>query len=119
MGNLFKELEREGCPVDEIRERFLDDEDFYHSCLIKVIKDKSFEKLGEALCEQNAKVAFVYAHTLKGVISNMGLSRMYGTICEIVEPLRKGETSDLLPYYGELLLELEEIKYLCAITDDK
>lgn len=119
MGKLFEELEKRDCPIVEIRERFLDDESFYHSCLRKMIADENFEKLGNALREQNAEAAFVCAHTLKGVISNMGLQRMYGIICEMIEPLRKGKTEGLIPLFGELLSELEEIRMLYMATDSQ
>jgi len=119
MGMLFEELAKRGCPVGEIRERFLGDERFYHSCLRKMVTDENFEKLGDALREPNAGDAFIYGHALKGLISNMGLQRMYDIICEIVEPLRRGETEGLYPLYEKMLSELEEIKLLCIAADRK
>ncbi len=117
MGILFEELAKRDCPVEEIRERFLGDEGFYHSCLKKMVTDENFGKLGNALREPNAVDAFIYAHALKGLIANMGLQRMYGTICKLVEPLRRGETEGLYPLYEELLSELKEIKLLCIAAD--
>lgn len=112
MGKLFEELEKRGCNVEEIKERFVDDEEFYEMCLEKLITDNNFKKLGTTLKAGSAEEAFVCAHTLKGVISNMGLKDMYDTIVEIVEPLRKGQADNLYPIYEKLLLQLEEIKAL-------
>lgn len=112
MGKLFEELEKRGCNIEEIKERFVDDEEFYEMCLEKLITDENFEKLGVTLKEKDTEAAFVCAHTLKGVISNMGIKDMYETIVEIVEPLRQRQIDGLYPKYETLLAQLEEVKAL-------
>ena len=103
MGTLLNELRDWGCDVDGALARFLDDEGLYVSCLHAVLADKSFAGLGEALNAHMVKEAFDHAHTLKGVLANMGLTPMYDLTVGIVEPLRTGDDAGLLPIYEELL----------------
>lgn len=100
---LLEELKNWGCDIDGALERFVGDEDMYKSCLYTLLGDKAFLGLGEALRANQVKEAFDYAHTLKGVIANMGLTPMYQIVVRLVEPLRKGEIENLLPIYEELL----------------
>lgn len=103
MNALLTELDRRGCDVKGAFERFIDDEEFYASCYKDALADEAFEKLGDELNAGNVQAAFDYAHTLKGVISNMGLTPMYDLIVEIVEPLRVGDSSNLETSYKKLL----------------
>ena len=91
-------------------ERFLDDKDLYMICLQTVISDSAFEKLGVALAEKNALEAFDYAHTLKGVFANLGLTPMLSVVVEIVEPLRNGSVDGLEDFYEKLLASNEHLK---------
>lgn len=100
---LLKELKSWGCEVDKTMERFIGDEELYEACLHTVLQDKSFDKLGTALKEGQILEAFDSAHTLKGVLANLGLTPMYDIVVRIVEPLRVGKTAGLLPVYEELL----------------
>lgn len=92
--------------------RFLQDEDFYLDCYKQVLDDEAFGKLKESLDAGNTEDAFHYAHTLKGVIANMGLTPMYDTVVEIVEPLRAGSMDGLMPIYEKLMQEREDFKQL-------
>ncbi len=112
MGKIFDELEKQGCDIGEIKERFINDEEFYGMCLKKLVADENFEKLGAALLSEKCEDAFVCAHTLKGVISNMGLKQMQETIVTIVESLRAHRMDNLDPEYQKLLKELEDTKSL-------
>ncbi len=103
MGAMTEELRKWQCDVDGAMERFLDDEELYTSCLYAVLDDPSFEGLGKALREHRIQEAFDHAHTLKGVLANMGLTPMYDLAVQIVEPLRAGTDENLLSPYEELL----------------
>ncbi|MEG1782935.1 MAG: Hpt domain-containing protein, partial [Oscillospiraceae bacterium] len=103
-------LREYGADVSGAMERFLNDEDLYKVCYDVLLQDEAFENLGEALKEQNYEVAFECAHTLKGVIGNMGLSPIYKVVCGIVEDLRQKEVKGLNDSYKELMSQLEELK---------
>lgn len=110
MGEVIAELKNWGCDVNGALERFLGDEELYVSCLQTVIQDPAYEKLGEALKAQNIKDAFEYSHTLKGVLANMGLTPIYDIDVRIVEPLRAGNSENLMSVYEELLAANARLK---------
>lgn len=110
MGEVISELKNWGCDISGALDRFLDDEELYISCLHTVIYDPAYEKLGEALNAQQIADAFEYAHTLKGVLANMGLTPIYDIAVRIVEPLRAGNGENLIPVYEELLAANARLK---------
>ena len=111
---LLDELRNWGCDVDGALERFVGDEDLYKMCLNTVLVDKSFAGLGETLRASQVKEAFDHAHTLKGVLANMGLIPMFDIVVRIVEPLRTGDTEGLLPIYEELMQSKEMLAEMVA-----
>lgn len=105
MTELFEKLREHGCDVEGALARFLDDEELYVQFYTELLDDKAFTALGLALSENRITDAFDYAHTLKGVIGNMGITPMFETICSIVEPLRVGSTVGVSEKYDELLVQ--------------
>jgi len=106
---LLDELRNKGCDVDGAMGRFLNKEDFYARCYKKFLKDPSFAGLGDALKANNIDDAFRYAHTIKGVVANMGLTPLFNRAVEIVEPLRRKEyTPDIDTKYVMLMDEMKE-----------
>lgn len=103
MTKVINALKEWGCDVDGAIERFIGDIELYETCLKTVLSDKSFTGLGEALKRDDVKEAFDHAHTLKGVLANMGLTPMYDITVRIVEPLRVGNSENLLLVYEELM----------------
>jgi HPt (histidine-containing phosphotransfer) domain-containing protein len=112
MTKLTEELEAYGVNLTEVMERFVNDEEFYADCLLSFMEDPSFEALGSALEEQNFSEAFDYAHTLKGVAGNLGLTPLFNAICGIVEPLRSKEFSNVGGLYKTVLDEKERLQNL-------
>ena len=110
MEMIFQTLEEWGCDIDGALERFLDDKELYMTCLETVINDGNFAKLGVALEEENVPQAFDYAHTLKGVFANLGLTPMFMIVETIVEPLRAGSASHLEEPYEKLMASNEQLK---------
>lgn len=100
---LLKALRDWNCDVNGALERFVGDEELYKTCLHSVMADEAFVGLGGALERREIKEAFDYAHTLKGVLANMGLTPMYDITVRIVEPLRAGVSEGLMPIYEELM----------------
>lgn len=107
MKELFVKLKEAECDVEGALARFLDDEDLYEQFYGELLNDEAFGKLGLALEERRISDAFEYAHTLKGIIGNMGLTPLFETVCEIVEPLRIGTIDGVMPKYYELLKKKE------------
>lgn len=86
--NQKKILENKGFDVDGTMRRFLNNEALYIKCLKKFLDDASYEKLKEAFNEGNCNEAFKAAHTMKGLISNLGINELYNLLIPIVEKLR-------------------------------
>ena len=108
MGALMNELRERGCDVDGALVRFLNKEDFYAKCYKKFLDDPAFSGLDEALQAKNVDVAFRHAHTLKGLMANMGLTPLHDMAVKIVEPLRAGEYSDeLVEIFRQMMKEME------------
>jgi HPt (histidine-containing phosphotransfer) domain-containing protein len=114
MDNLLRDLDDWGCDIDGAMERFLGETDLYENCLETVAEDNAFIALGEALKDGNATEAFEQAHTLKGVLANLGLTPMYDIVVQLVEPLRVGYVENLSGIYEELLSANENLKELLA-----
>lgn len=90
MSVLTEKLISYGCNIEEAMGRFLDNEVFYEKCFVKFVQEKSFVSLDEALKSGEVKAAFEYAHDLKGISANMGITPIYDLVVQLVEPLRKG-----------------------------
>ena len=81
MSEFLDRLKNWGCDVDGAMERMLNDEEFYMECLQQTADDAEFEKLGEVLARRDVQASFDAAHTLKGVLANMGLTPLYDSGC--------------------------------------
>jgi chemotaxis protein histidine kinase CheA len=110
MDELLERLKSEGCDVDGSMDRFLNDKEFYISCFKEVLNDPAFKQLGEALDDKNTKEAFDAAHTLKGIILNLGITPLYEIIVHIVEPLRVGKYDGVDRYFKKLTEERDTLK---------
>ena len=111
---MIDELKEWGCDIDDAMTRFLDDEDFYITCLYTMMQDPLYDRLGEALRSGNVHEAFEQAHTLKGVLANMGLTPIYNIVVQLLEPLRAGNGDNLMPIYDNLILANEQLKAIVA-----
>ncbi|MBQ0167736.1 MAG: Hpt domain-containing protein [Treponema sp.] len=108
MNKLCTALKNWGCDVEGAMVRCLNDEDFYCKLVKTVMKDPSFENLGRTLEEGNVNQSFDIAHSLKGSLSNVGLTPLYDLIVQIVEPLRGGNIQGLAIPYLKLTKKKEE-----------
>lgn len=81
-------LEAYGVDYQTTMDRFMGNEKLYLRLLDMLFADTNLEKLGTALEAGDLPSAFEAAHTLKGVVGNMGLTPLYQAVCAIVEPLR-------------------------------
>lgn len=103
MNQLFVKLKEAECDVEGALARFLDDEDLYIQFYGELLKDEAFDNLGVALEDGRLSEAFEFAHALKGIVGNMGLTPMFNIVCDIVEPLRINSDEGVKENYKELL----------------
>lgn len=92
----LKEL---GCDTDDALARCLNNEAFYIRLVGMSLEDEKFALLRKAVEEKKLKEGFEYAHALKGMLSNVGLTNLLDPVIEITEGLRHEEDRD----YSELL----------------
>lgn len=110
MSDIIEALRNEGCDVEGALDRCLQDEEFYLSLLAQSVEDDAFAELEKCLKDHKIQEAFDCAHTLKGIMSNMGLTPVYNVVVKIVEPLRNGSDEGLETVFSELIKELHKIK---------
>ena len=110
MNELCQKLETWGCDITGSMKRFLNDEEFYESCLKTLLEDDSFDLLGKAISEGNAPVAFEYVHSLKGSTANMGLIPVYKVIDSLTELLRPGKIEGADELYRQLMDKMTELE---------
>lgn len=80
-----------GGDYEPTMERMMGNQKLYIKFLDQLLADENIGKLEQALQEENLKAAFEAAHALKGVVGNLGLTPLYESTCDIVEPLRRGD----------------------------
>ena len=107
---LLDALNAYGANTTAALERFVNDIELYNECLGLFFNDECFAKLAQALDAKEYKAAFDAAHTLKGVAGNLGLTPMYDSICEVVEPLRNHTYDHLTEAYERMLAEFQRLK---------
>lgn len=113
MEDILKKLKDFGCTnLQDTLERFLNDKDFYNEVLLMMLADDGFYKLKKQLLQKNKAEAFNTAHTLKGIITNCGITPMSVDIIYIVEKLRVGIIDNLMPYCDDLISKKEELTSL-------
>lgn len=113
-GELLRRLETYGADVRGLTERFMNDMDLYQTCLQMFWDDLSYQHLGEALQAGNCKKAFEAAHTMKGVVANLGLTPLLATVTRLVEPLRAGSCAGLEADYEVLGSQLKQVRALLS-----
>lgn len=91
-------------------ERVLGDPDFYWELLGDLLWDEDLITLGKELEAGNAAKAFEAAHSLKGVISNLGLLQLFDSACGMVEPLRHGMIEGMQERYDLFMKQIEQYR---------
>lgn len=111
MKNFKKLFEEYGGDYTATMARFMNNEAMYMKFLNMLFKDDNLDKLSEAIKNNDLNAAFEAAHTLKGVVANMGLTPMYEAVNSIVEPLRLRKENPEYP----ILLEKIQAEYARVI----
>ncbi len=80
-----------GMDMDETLARFMGNEAFLIKLLHRIESDTTYDALKAAMDEGDTDAAFRQAHTLKGVVGNLGLGTLYRAVSPMVEALRAGQ----------------------------
>ncbi len=71
--------------------------------VLKLPEDDSFARLSTAMAGDDAELAFMGAHTMKGIAMNLGLTGLAETAGALTEELRQGTiTPDSRSFFKEL-----------------
>ena len=97
-------LKQLGCNTDDGLTRCMGNEAFYFKLIGRVVDDKNFQALEDAVAAKNLDAAFDAAHSLKGVLGNLALTPVYEPVYEITELLRERKDID----YSEYLKTISE-----------
>lgn len=97
-------LKQFGADVDDGLSRCMGNEAFYFKLIGKVVEDKNFQVLEDAVAAKDLDAAFDAAHSLKGVLGNLALTPVYEPVFEITELLRERKDID----YSEYLKTISE-----------
>lgn len=105
----FEEIfKKYGADYKATMNRFLNNKTMYLKLLGMLFQDDSLQNLDNALKESDLGSAFEAAHTLKGVVGNLGLTPLLHTLDNLVKPLRAREIrDDYSKLYHEVELELK------------
>lgn len=97
MSDWKEELRNAGVDVDGTIARFSNKEERYIKYLKLFSEDTSFSELIDALTEGDVSESFEKCHMLKGLVNNLGFTRMIPDINEACEVLRSGSLEGVLP----------------------
>ncbi len=114
VNTMLAELEKWGCDIKGALMRFMNNENLYITFCSEVLMDENFAILDESLKTHDVKRAFESAHTLKGVLGNMGITPMYSLISEIVNPLRRGSDAGISNKYKKFVELKKEFSNIVA-----
>jgi len=99
---LVEFYEKSGAEYKEVLGRLGNSERLLRKYLGKFLDDQTYERLDEAIAEENWDDILRQAHTLKGVSSNLSLTGVLKYSSEIVAAIRANEREKVLPLMEEL-----------------
>lgn len=102
-----------GVSLEEIKERFCDDLDLYQECIDMFFAENDFEGLKDLIIKKQYDEAFRAAHTVKGIVGNLGLSVFFNEISILVESLRNKKLDNVINEYNACEKEYKELKNIC------
>ncbi len=96
----------------EVLERLLNKEELVQRFLKKYLTDSSFQRLEEAVESGDVEAIFRAAHTLKGVVSNLGLTPLYDATHVLVEITRSGRSDGIAETFERIAAAHHDITEL-------
>ena len=98
-----------GVNWDDVKDRFMGNEDLVETFMFKFLKDKSFSALTYGLKEKDANEAFAGCHSLKGVTGNLALNGMRPDVLELTEILRAGSLEGAEELYQRIKSSYDDL----------
>ena len=96
MSALIDELRNtEGVDIDGALERMGDSEELYETILGMFLQDENYEALKDAMEKGDDENSLGYAHTIKGMCGNLGLTKLFSYADDMVETFRKNRNCDV------------------------
>lgn len=89
MADIKSAYDKIGADYADAKRRLVSD-DLVARFATKFLADDSFSKLEAGMAAGDVKAAFMAAHTLKGVCSNLGLTNLFEPASQLTEILRAG-----------------------------
>lgn len=111
MDRKCEQLEELGVDLTSVMERFMGNEALYVKFLGRFVEDESFQNMQMQWMRGNTKEAFEAAHTLKGLLLNLGLELVMKSVMPITEQLRQGELDGI-----EELMEQAQREYRIVLN---
>ena len=93
--------EKMGGDFDDVMQR-LGSESFIQRFAVRFLDDTSFQMIKDGVTNGDAELAFRGAHTLKGVCSNLGFTKLCEVSSELTEILRGRELKGYEAVFAEL-----------------
>lgn len=109
MSDVAERLKSWGADVDGAMKRMLNDKELYMSLLGMLIEESEATKLYDSIKNMDYEMAFTYAHSLKGVLGNLGLVPIHNPVCKLVDKLRTNDFTNLEDIYCEIMRKNDEL----------
>ena len=111
----IEKLREYGANVEEGLNRCMNNEAFYLKLVNLFLMNNDFNKLKEAIDNNNLEEGFKAAHALKGVLGNLSLTPLSNIIYEMTELLRNKVQRD----YNEFIINYQkEYDKLVALSKE-
>ena len=101
-----------GANVDEGLGRCMKNESFYLRMVRMGSADANFEKLAQAVEQDDLSAAIEAAHALQGVMANLALTPIAAPVAELTEQLRAKTPGDYREDVKKILALRDELKAL-------
>ncbi len=109
MKKFYEDLSTYGVNIENVMDRFMNNEDIYERFLKKFLDDPNYKLLEQSLIDKNYEDALSSSHTLKGVCGNLGMDTMFKLLEKMVADIRAEDYSNLDSQFEALTPNYNEI----------
>lgn len=100
--NIKKRLEAGGIDTDSALDRMMGNEAIFFRLLNKFLSDDNFEKLTEAVRQEDMDAALTASHTLKGICGNLSMQKLFELLTKQVQLFREGDSKGAIALMPEI-----------------